>query len=83
MPLGNRQQRAAEDFRGIGAEAQAKGDGAGRERVEGQIVDAENLTDAPHQADGAEIDQQYPEQLGYATNDGRIGAAEPAQGDIG
>ena len=83
VSLRNGQQRPAEDFGGVGAEAQTKGDGAGGERAEGQVLDAEQLADTANQADGAEIDQQYPEQFGYAAHDGRIGAPEPAQRTVG
>ncbi len=82
MALGNGQQRTAEHLGGIGAEAQAEGDGAGGKRAQGQVGDAEQFAKAANQVDGAEIDQQHPEQFGYAAHDGRVGAADPAQGAV-
>lgn len=57
MALGNRQDRAAKHFRGVGAKAQAQGNDPGGEGVEGKVGIAEVLTQGPHQVNGAEIDQ--------------------------
>ena len=77
MALGNRQDRAPEHLGGVGAETQAKGDGARSEGGKLEALDAKQISQATHQADRAEIDQQHPEQFGHAAHDGGIAAAEP------
>ncbi|MCY1451103.1 hypothetical protein D9M71_679550 [compost metagenome] len=79
MSLGDRQDGAAEDLGGVGAEAQAEGDGAGGKGIQLQGGVAERLAQAAHQVDRAEVDQQNPEQFGNAAHDGGIGATQPLQ----
>ncbi|MCY1554697.1 hypothetical protein D9M68_912840 [compost metagenome] len=79
MALGDGEDGAAKNFGGVGAEADAQGDGAGGERAQFEAVDAQQVGQVAHQLHGAEIDQQHPEQFGDAAHDGRIGTAQPLQ----
>ena len=82
MAARNGQQRAAEHLGGVGAEAQAEGQGAGGERRERQVRLAEKVAEGVQAAHRAEIDHQYPERFRHATDDGGVGAAEETQGRV-
>ncbi|MNR01591.1 hypothetical protein D3C85_1174000 [compost metagenome] len=82
MALGDGQDRTAEHFGGIGAEAQAQSDHAGGEGIEFKAGNVQHLAQPVHQADGAEVNQQYPQQFRNAAHQSRIGAAQPLQGTV-
>ncbi|MNT03799.1 hypothetical protein D3C72_1383500 [compost metagenome] len=82
MTLGNGQDRTTEHFRGIGAEAQAQGDDTSGEGIELKAGNIQGFAKPVHQADGAKVNQQHPEQFGHATNQCGVEATQPSQGFV-
>ncbi|MCY1444739.1 hypothetical protein D9M71_612240 [compost metagenome] len=82
MALGDGQDRATEHLRGISAEAQAQSNDARSKGVELKAGNIQGFAKPVHQADGAKVNQQHPEQFGHATNQCGVEATQPSQGFV-